>query len=122
MKGQVFIMASVMVLIALLLLQNSIRPFEQKPRYNIYDSFANVKNELIRTVDISLANNQNIATNLDNFIDFSKGVMNRKGYEENVQYTINSYGNTREIHFNFTISLQNSFIEDNFIINRTVFT
>ena len=122
MKGQIFIMASVMVLIALMLLQNSIRSFEQKPRYNIYDSFSNIKSEIIRTVDISFANDEDIASNMDSFIDFSKAVMSRKGYSEEVSYTVNSYANTVEVNVSLALSLQDSFIESNFIINRTVFT
>ena len=121
MKGQMFIMASVMVLIALLLLQNSIRSFEQVPRYNIYDTFSNIKSELIRTVDISIANNEAVSTNLDSFIDFSKEVMSRRGYNEDVHYVVYNNGNTVEVHFNLTMGLQKSFIENNFIINRTVF-
>ncbi len=122
MKGQIFVMMAVLVLIALLLLRNSIRPSEIKPENFLYENFVNLKNELIKTVDVSILNNEDVYTNLSSFIAFSKDVLGRKGYNEDVKFDISTYDNTTEVHMNVTLKLDNSFIEDKFIINRTVYS
>jgi len=122
MKGQIFIMAAVLVLIALILLRNTIKPIEIKPKNYLYENFVNLKNELIRTVDISILNQEDVTTNLNDFIMFSKDVLEQKGYNENIEFVITTYGNTTEVFVNLTLKLENSFIEDNFIINRTVYS
>lgn len=122
MKGQIFIMISVLVLIALILLKNAIKPVEIKPENFLYENFVNLKNELIKTVDISILNKEDITTNLNNFITFSKDVLERRGYNEDVKFNILTYGNTTTVYTNITLKLDNSFIEDKFIINRTVYS
>jgi hypothetical protein len=121
MKGQIFIMAAILVLIALILLMNSIRPIEIQSKDFLYENFFNLKNELIKTVDISLLDQEDVTTNLNNFIIFSTEVFNQRGYNENVKFDIITYGNTTEVYMNVTLELGNSFIEDKFIINRTVY-
>jgi hypothetical protein len=122
MKGQIFILASVMILIALLLLQNAIRPVDARSKSYLIENFANIKGEMIRTVDISLLNGEGIPANLDSFIAFSKGVMGSRGYEEDATYSLSTFGNTTTVYMNLTLSLGSSYIEDNFIINRTVYS
>jgi hypothetical protein len=122
MKGQIFIMAAVLVLIAFILLMNAIRPIETQPKNFLYENFVNLKNELIKTVDISILNQEDITTNLNDFITFSTEVFNQRGYNENVKFNIITYGNTTEVYMNVTLKLGNSFIEDKFIINRTVYS
>lgn len=121
MKGQIFIMTAVLVLIALILLNNAIKPVEIKPENFLYENFINLKNELIKTVDISILNQEDVSTNLNDFIIFSKDVLKQRGYEENVNFEIIKYENTTEVYMNITLKLENSFIEDKFIINRTVY-
>ncbi len=121
MKGQIFVMMAVLVLIALLLLRNAIRPSEIKPENFLYENFVNLKNELIKTVDISILNQEDVSTNLNSFITFSKDVLGRKGYNEDVKFEISTHDSITEIHMNITLKLENSFIEDKFIINRTVY-
>jgi hypothetical protein len=122
MKGQIFVMMAVLVLIALLLLRNAIRPSEIKPENFLYENFVNLKNELIKTVDVSILNNEDVYTNLNSFIAFSKDVLGRKGYNEDVKFDVSTHDNTTEVHMNVTLKLDNSFIEDKFIINRMVYS
>ena len=122
MKGQIFIMTAVLVLIALILLKNSIQPVEIKPKNFLYENFINIKNELIKTVDISILSQEDITTNLNNFIDFSKDVFEQRGYNEIIEFEVSTYGNTTEVYMNISLELENSFIEDRFIINRTVYS
>ena len=122
MKGQIFVMMAVLVLIALLLLRNAIRPSEIKPENFLYENFVNLKNELIKTVDISILNQEDVSTNLNSFIAFSKDVLGRKGYNEDVKFEISTHDSITEVHMNITLKLENSFIEDKFIINRMVYS
>ena len=122
MKGQIFILIAVMVLLALILLRNAVELPEIKSDDYLYEGFTNLKSELIKTVDVSLLNNQDISANLNSFITFSKQVLGNRSYAEDVKFSITSYGNTTEIHMNITLSQSNSFIEDKFIINRTVYS
>jgi hypothetical protein len=122
MKGQIFVMMAVLVLIALLLLRNSIRPSAIKPEDFLYENFVNLKSELIKTVDVSILNKEVVRTNLNTFVDFSTKVLGRKGYNEDVKFDVSTHDNTTEVHMNVTLKLDNSFIEDKFIINRTVYS
>ena len=122
MKGQIFIMTAVLVLIVLILLKNAIQPVEIEPKSFLYENFINLKNELIRTVDISILNQQDITTNLNNFITFSGSILEQRGYSETVEFEISTYDNTTEVYMNVSLILENSFIEDKFIINRTVYS
>jgi hypothetical protein len=122
MKGQIFILMAVMVLIALILLRNVIQPPEINSDNYLYENFINLKGEMIRTVDLSLLNKENVQTNLGTFISFSKEVLDNRSYVEDVKFNIVSYGNTTEVHMNITLTQGNSFIEDQFIINRTVYS
>jgi hypothetical protein len=125
MKGQIFILMAVMVLIALILLRNVIQPPAIKSDNYLYENFINLKNELIRTVDLSLLSKEDvgqIAANLGTFISFSKEILGNRSYAEDVKFNILSYDNTTEVHMNITLTQGNSFIEDEFIINRTVYS
>ncbi|OGI11727.1 hypothetical protein A3K64_00340 [Candidatus Micrarchaeota archaeon RBG_16_36_9] len=122
MKGQVFILIAVMVLIALILLKNVIQPPVIKSENHLIENFMNLKNELIRTVDISLLNNEDVSANLNTFVSFSKEILGNRSYDENIVFNVISYYNTTEVHVNITLVQGNSFMEDNFIINRTVYS
>ena len=110
-----------MILIALLLLQNAIRPLETVPKSNLQESFSNVKAEIERTVDMSLLKGEDVSTNLDSFILFSKDVMTSRGYAQEATYSISSFGRIFSVQMNLSLSSGSSFIQDEFIINRTVY-
>lgn len=122
MKGQIFIMTAVLVLIALILLKNTIKPITVKPENSLSENFLNLKNELMRAIDISILNNEGVASNLNSFVTFSSNVLKQRGYTETVEYSISTYYNTTTVYLNLSLTIENSFIEDSFIINRTVYT
>lgn len=122
MKGQIFILIVILVLVALITMRNAIKPVMIESKPFLYENFLNLKNELIRTVDISILNKENIATNLDNFISFSKESLEKRGYNETITYSISTIENTTTVYMSVSLKLQNSFIEDEFIINRTVYS
>ena len=121
MKGQIFIITLLMVLIALFILRTSTKMADTTKTDLFYESFSNIKSELIRTVDMSLLNQESVSGRLDDFIGFSKEVYGKKGYVESVNYTV-SPGATTTVYLNVSLSSSNSYLMESLIISRTVYT
>jgi len=122
MKGQIFIITSVLILLALLLTSITIKTSNIRKDEVFYESFSNLENELIRTVDIALINKESAYFRLNDFIDFSTNFLKKKGYTENVAYSISSIGLNTVVYLNISLSSSNSYLLENLIINRTVYT
>lgn len=124
MKGQVFIIISIFVLLFLL----SLRMGTQTTDINQEDLFINdynsLKNELVNTIDLSLVNRQSVQNNLNSFVSFSTEFYKRKGYEEDVDYTISEAGDVTTVYLNISMTSDSSYLKQSIIINRTtkVFT
>jgi hypothetical protein len=121
MKGQIFIIASVLILIALLMTRFSTKTVDIKEDETFYESFSNLKTELTRTVDLSLINQDIVQEKLNDFIGFSTEVFNKKGYTENVSYQISQNGETTTVYLNVSLKNDKSYLLDSLIINRTVY-
>ncbi len=121
MKGQIFVITSIMILIAIFLIRINTYTFEVKQDELFYENFDNLRTELINTIDVSLVNQDNINTNLDDFIAFSTNVLKRRGFEEDVNYTVSINGNERTINMNVSLKSDKSEILENLIINRRVY-
>jgi len=121
MKGQIFILLLILILIALLSLRTR-RVVLIEEKNPIYETFLNLKNELIETIDLSLLNGEDITTNLNNFINFSQNILKHKGYNSEVNYTITSNGKVITVFLNLSLSYKNSYLKDNLVINRTVYS
>ncbi len=120
MKGQIFILVSVFVLLFLFLIRINTKIIEAKPEDLFYEDFSNLKNEFIKTIDVSLLNQETISTNLDNFIVFSTDVHKNRGYTENVEYFIQVSGDTTVVYLNISLRSTRSYLKENLIINRTL--
>ena len=121
MKGQIFIISSLMVLLALFLIRSSTQTETISKSDQLYWDFANLKGELERTVDLALVNGEGVNGRLNDFIDFSKGVYATKGYVESVNYTV-SPGATTAVIINVSLSEGGSYLSDSLIVSRTVYT
>lgn len=121
MKGQIFIITSILILLALLIVRESTKTIVVKQDELFYESFSNLKNELVKTVDIALINQESVSSRLDDFILFSKDIFKKKGYIESVNYSVVS-GPTTIVYLNISLSSSNSYLLDSLIINRTVYT
>jgi len=121
MKGQIFIIASVLILLALFITRLNTQTSYAKQDELFYEVFSNLKNELIKTVDFSLVEQESISDRLDDFISFSKDILKERGYTESVTYSI-SQGPTTIVYMNVSLSSKNSYLLENLIINRTVYT
>ena len=123
MKGQVFIITSVLILIALMLVRINTQTFEIETEKTFYDDFSNLKNELINTIDFSILTDMtNLESNLNDFISFSTNSFKKRGYDEDVSYLITVNGDNRVIYLNVSLNSSKSYLKENLIINRTVYT
>ena len=120
MKGQIFIIVSVFILLFLFLMRINTKVIEVKPEDLFYEDFSNFKNEFIKTIDISILNGENLQSNLDDFIDFSTDVYKNKGYIENVDYSIQFSGDVTVVYLNISLRSDKSYLRENLIINRTL--
>ncbi|MFQ6020765.1 MAG: hypothetical protein ACE5J4_01960 [Candidatus Aenigmatarchaeota archaeon] len=122
MKGQVILIISVLVVIILILIKLNTQTFTEKPQNILPTTYLNLKNELIKTIDISLLNQEDVSSNLNAFIAFSKQILERRGYNQEINYNIVREGDITKVYINLNLSLSNSYINDDFTITRTVFT
>jgi len=122
MKGQIFIIASILVLLALFITRLNTQTVDVGQDEMFYESFSNLKTELIKTVDLSLLNQlSDLQPNLNDFIGFSKEVFKKRGYTESVTYSISSE-HTIVVYMNISLSSKNYYLLENLIINRTVYS
>jgi hypothetical protein len=121
MKGQVFILLSLLILILLLSLREETGPIIRK-EVPIFNSFSNLKEKLIETVELSLLNEESISHNLEDFINLSKNLFKEKGYLFDANYSISSIGKNRIILLNISLSYKDSYLKTGLIINRTVYS
>lgn len=120
MKGQVFMIVSIFILLFLFLLRINTQTIDVRPEDMFHEDFSNLKNELIRTIDISLLNQENLMGNLNSFIIFSTDIYKNKGYTEDVQYSISTSGDSTTVYLNISLSSANSYLKESLIINRTL--
>ena len=122
MKGQVFVLTSIMVLIAIFLIRINTQTFEIGDDDLFYENYDNLRTEMINTIDLSLINQEDVYTNLDDFISFSTNTLKRRGFAEDVNYTVLINGNERTIDMNVSLKSDKSEILENIIIKRSVYT
>jgi hypothetical protein len=117
MRGQMFVVPCVTLLLVILLLGVSIHMEQTRSSASFYQSFYNLKSQLERTVDLSLLNHESVEGNLDDFIAFSSEINSRKGYVESVEYDLSPGRIT------LTVSLRSSdsYLTSDIILDRTVF-
>ena len=120
MKGQIFILISIFVLLFLFSLRIGTETTDIRQEDMFFEDFSNLKNELMRTIDVSMLNQDNLQDNLDNFISFSKGFYSSKGYTEDVEYTISSVGDSSTVCLNITLESDKSYLKESLIIKRTL--
>ena len=120
MKGQIFILVSVFILLFLFLMRANTRTIEVKPEDLFYEDFSNLKNEFIKTIDISILNQENLQNNLNDFIDFSTDVYKNKDYTEDIDYSISTSGDVTVVYLNISLRSGKSYLKENLIINRTL--
>jgi hypothetical protein len=120
MKGQVFVLISIFVLIFLFSVRLGTETVDVMQKDLFLQDFGKLKAETVRTIDMSLLNKQSVQTNLDNFIDFAKNYYAGRGYQVDVQYNIDSLGTNTSVLLNITMQNTNSYLSESLIISRNV--
>lgn len=121
MKGQIFLIASILILIGLIMLRINTVPFVQDPETHLQDHFLNIKNELIKTVDKSLLSGEALSSKLDRFISFSKQVLKERGFDQEIKYDITTLGEETIVTFDISINNKDSKLNDKIIIKRRLY-
>ncbi len=107
MKGQVFLIISIVVLLALILIKIQVTPEPRQAYYlglDIWKSADNIAEEYEKTADISLSqssNYQNLETNLNNFSNYIYNSFNEREYSLRILYSTMFAGE------NLTVTLGN---------------
>jgi len=116
MKGQIFIVGSVLVAIALLAISMGFTETVEQENY-MQNYFVNLRTELINTVDNALLTGDDVATELDNYILFSDQVLSEKGYEQTVVYIVSGNDVTIDIY----LGKGQEYYKDSVTVDMTVF-
>ncbi|MBU3905058.1 MAG: hypothetical protein KJ906_02845 [Nanoarchaeota archaeon] len=89
MKGQIFIVVSILIAVSLLGLSIGMKPIVVEDSY-IQNYFVNVRTEIRNTVDLALLDDEDVSDKLDEYIDFSELVLENKGILQDINYNIES--------------------------------
>jgi len=116
MKGQVLIVLSVFIAIALLIISISSSLIPQSEDY-LQDYFVNLRTELINTVDTSVIYGEDVSQNLDAYIQFSQSVLQPKGYDQTITYNINGDEYTIDIY----LGKDDEYYRDSLTITRSLY-
>ncbi len=122
MKGQIFLVTSILIIIALIILRTVTMQTDILPQNNLADNFKSLKNEIIKTVDLSISSDEDVLSNLNNFTNFTLNIYKERGYTQAVSYTVSKIANTTTVNVNISLVFADSYLSDSFIINRTVFS
>lgn len=121
MKGQIYLLIGILLALGLLMLRSSVSVMPEVSEPLINENFDNLKQEIVNTVDLSIVNNESIEDNLIDFINYSKSYMNRNGFEEDIQYKINSIDNLVDVDVDIYLSSQDSYLRDSIKIERRIY-
>ncbi|MCS7106191.1 MAG: hypothetical protein NZ942_02665, partial [Candidatus Aenigmarchaeota archaeon] len=72
MKGQTFLIIAIIFITILASIKASINFFYLKEEGSLFLEFENVKEEMIRSVEFSVHEEENITKNLENFADLAR--------------------------------------------------
>jgi hypothetical protein len=121
MKGQVFIILAAFLILGLIMLRVSTKTILEKSQNLLPENFLNLKSELTQTVDISLLKNEDLQSNINEFVTFSSKVLKERGYLETVKYSINKVDKTTTVDFELNLSFQNDYLDEKFRVERKVY-
>ena len=91
MKGQIFIVVSILIAVSLLALSIGMNKIIVEESY-VQDYFVNVRTEIKNTADNSLLNGEEYSDNLDDYIVFSEKILDKKGIKQEISYALSKKG------------------------------
>jgi hypothetical protein len=116
MRGQIFLAASVLLAVALVLLAIETRPVPAPPSELLSETFRNLRAEYVRTVELSLLHGTDISADLLVFRDFATEALRRRGFEHSSSWDIDG-----AVTINLYLRLDSLYMLDRLTINTTVF-
>ena len=116
MRGQIFIVGSVLVAIALLTISMGFTETIEQENY-LQNYFVGLRNELINTADSSLLTGNDVTTELDSYILFSDQILSAKGYDQEVVYTISG----SDVIIDIYLAKGQEYYKDSVTVDMTVF-
>lgn len=117
MKGQIFIVASLFVAIAMLVLAMGTQIIPEPQDY-LQNYFVNLRAELTETASHAILDGTDVSSALDEYIDFSDDILSAKGYTQIVSYAENSGLITIDIY----LGKGDEYYKDRITIDTEVFT
>jgi len=120
MKGQTYVIIAVLIVLFLFLIRSTFIT-QKTPETFLYENYLDLRNELTKTIELSLLNGESVGNNLDSFISFSEDVYAKRNYVEDVTYSI-STGTTTRVTIKIYLGLENSYFNDTFVVSRTVYS
>ena len=117
MKGQMYVTVAILMIVALFALKIGTTGFVSPMEPDINNVYKNVKNEIVDLIELSLLNEEDVSTNLDQFIKFTGDVLDSRGYSQDIIYQIDGY-NTK---VNLYLEYNGNFINDTFVVNKRLY-
>lgn len=117
MKGQIFIVVSILVTISLLAIAMT-TSITIEPENYLQNYFVNIRAELTETASYALLDGTDVGSALDEYILFSKNILEQKGYVQTVTYSEDSQFVTIDIY----LGRGEEYYSDLIIIDKRVYT
>ena len=117
MKGQIFIVVSILIVISLLGLSIGMDQIVVKESYT-QNYFVNVRDEIKNTIDLALLNEEDYKQALDDYIVFSNKVLNKKGIIQKVSYTESK----KSLMVDIYLEKEEEYYRDEIVIPTGVYT
>jgi len=116
MKGQIFIVVSLFVAIALFALAMNMQVIPEPQDY-LQNHFINLRTELTETASYAVLDSEDVSAALDEYILFSNTVLSAKGYTQTIYYTEDSGLITIDIY----LGKGDEYYKDKIIIDTGVY-
>ncbi len=117
MKGQIFIVVSILIVVSLLGLSIGMKNIIIEESY-IQDYFVNTRSEVKNTIELSLLSEEDFSNNLDAYILFSTQVLEDKGITQDISYIIDP----TEILVNIYLEKGEEYYSDQIVVQRGVYS
>jgi len=117
MKGQIFIVVSILIAVSLLALSIGMTQIVVEDSY-VKDYFVNVRTEVKNTVDLALMDGEDYTESLDEYIVFSEKVLDKKGIVQEISYAQSKKGLSVDIY----LELGEEYYRDQILIPTGVYS
>jgi len=122
MKGQIYLVTAIFIVIMLVLLRAGFMDISSLDKNDLYYDFDNLKQEYTNVVQVSLLNSENITKNLDEFSVLAEDHYNQRNMVHNISYNVTQTTSNASVELYIYLGDDNSYISDNLVIDRSVYS